>query len=498
MDLQPIPEIVDGLPNLCGAEAQVEEVTRRREPVFLGQTNLQLDRLRATFAIALHMQQPLIPAGGDDLHHAEIISNLDYMMRHPDLGDNHNAPVFAECYARMGNIIPEMIQAGHHPRVMLDYSGEILFGLRKMGRDDVLERLRGITCDGELCKHAEWIGTMWGHAVTSSTPLPDLKLHMQAWQQHFAAIYGWEALARVRGFSPPEMHLPNHPDAAYEFIKALKECGYQWVMVQEHTVETIGGHGLQDKHVPHRLVAKNSCGEEVSIIAVIKTQGSDTKLVAQMQPYYEAETLERRELGGISIPPIVTQIGDGENGGVMMNEFPSCFRQTVARFGTEGVVGVNVTEYLELIEQAGVREEMLPAIRPIGQGQLFERITRWGPGAADEAIAQLRHEWPDFSMEGGSWTNNISWVRDYENVLTPMNKLSARFHELLDGQPVDKNSQPYRNALFHLLVSQTSCFRYWGQGQWTDYAQEICRRGTDILEHDFSSTAVHEQVTADT
>ncbi len=182
---------------------------------------------------------------------------------------------------------------------------------------------------------------------------------MQAWQQNFAAIYGWEALGRVRGFSPPEMHMPNHPDAAFEYVRALKECGYLWVMVQEHTVENLEGHSIQQPHLPHRLMAKNSRGEEVSIIAIIKTQGSDTKLVAQMQPFYEAKGLSRMELGGISIPPLVTQIGDGENGGVMMNEFPDGYRQAVGQIGTEGVVNVNVTEYLELIEQAGVREEMM-------------------------------------------------------------------------------------------------------------------------------------------
>lgn len=480
------PDIVDGLPNICGAEALVEQLTGSPQPVFLNDTNLQLDRLRAVFSIALHMQQPLIPAGGDDLLTAEIISNLDYMVRHPDEGDNHNAPLFAECYARIGEIVPEMVRAGQNPRVMLDYSGELFYGLRKMGRDDVLERLRGITCDPGLRRHVEWLGTMWGHAVASSTPPPDLTLHMRAWQQHFAALYGWDALGRVRGFSPPEMHLPNHPDVAYQYVKAMKECGYQWVLVQEHTVETPEGHGLQQKHLPHRLVAKNSRGEEVSIIAVIKTQGSDTKLVAQMQPYFEAESLQRTELGGISIPPIVTQIGDGENGGVMMNEFPDVYRQTVARFGTEGVVNVNVTEYLELIEQAGVCAEMMPAIRPIHQGRVFERITKWEPGAVDKAIAELQQQSADFGMEGGSWTNDISWVRNYENVLTPINKLSAEFHQRLDERPVDKNSHAYRSALFHLLTSQTSCFRYWGQGRWTDYAREICRRGSEILAHDFS------------
>jgi hypothetical protein len=478
----PLPEMVDGLPNFCGAEAQVEEATRGRQPVYLHETDLRLERLQAAFAVALHMHQPLIPAGGPNLHNAETISNLAHMFQ---IGDGYNAGVFADCYGRMGDIVPELVREGKSPRIMFDYSGELLYGLRKMGRGDVLDRLRGLACDPHLRRCAEWLGTMWGHAVASSTPLPDLKLHMRAWQQQFAAVYGWEALGRVRGFSPPEMHLPNHPDAAFEYVKALKECGYRWLLVQEHTAETLDGKGLGYKHLPHRLLARNSSGEEISIIAVIKTQGSDTKLVAQMQPLYEARTLQRQQLGPVSVPPLVTQIGDGENGGVMMNEFPSGYRNGIRQVGTEGVVAVNVTEYLELIEQAGVHERHLPGCRPIHQGQLFARIGKWEPGAADRALAEVKREKPHFNLEGGSWTNNISWVAGYENLLTPMNQLSARFHQVLDKRPVDKNSHAYRNALFHLLAAETSCFRYWGQGVWTDYGREFCRRGMEILAHDF-------------
>src|SRR5262249_58559326 len=104
----------------------------------------------------------------------------------------------------------------------------------------------------------------------------------------------------VGGFRRREMPLPNQPDAAFEYVKALRECGYQWLLVQEHTVETLEGHGLGYKHLPHRLIARNSCGEEASIIAVIKTQGSDTKLVAQMQPFYEAQGQQRQQVGGAS------------------------------------------------------------------------------------------------------------------------------------------------------------------------------------------------------
>src|SRR5262245_21259198 len=144
------------------------------------------------------------------------------------------------------------------------------------------------------------------------------------------------------------------------------------------------GHGLGEKHLPYRLVCKNSEGEETSIIALIKTHGSDTKLVAQMQPFYEAKGQHPRPIGRERIPPIVTQIGDGENGGVMMNEFPSGYRQAVYQIGTEGTVLANGTEYLEMLRAAGVTPDMLPACRPIHQGKVLSAITKWGPGAADK------------------------------------------------------------------------------------------------------------------
>ena len=101
------------------------------------------------------------------------------------------------------------------------------------------------------------------------------------------------------------------------------------------------------------------------------------------------------------------------------------------------------------------------------------------------AHIQIKKEQPHFSLEGGSWTNNISWVQGYDDLLGPMNHLSVDFHKTLDQRPVDKGSKPYRNALFHLLSTQTSCYRYWGQGIWTDYARELCRRTNEILQHNF-------------
>jgi hypothetical protein len=482
-----------GVPPLSGCEAELEAVTRSQEAIFLPRTNLSLETMTAGFAIALHMHQPTIPAGGD----GELINHLQYMFEHPYEGDNHNAGPFAYCYARMGDFIPELVEKGCNPRVMLDYSGTLLWGLQQMGRQDILDKLRRITCEPTYQPYVEWLGTMWGHAVVSSTPVPDLKLHILAWQHHFAALFGLESLVRVRGFSPPEMHLPNHPDLLYEFVTALKDCGYRWVLVQEHTVEMTTGEGLANPHVPHRLVAQNSHGESAEIIALIKTKGSDTKLVGQMQPYWEAKTLGLQSIGESSIPPLVTQISDGENGGVMMNEFPSAFMRSWYEMrdvdgGRAGVVGCNGTEYLEMLEAEGITIDQLPPCQAKGQHQLWREMgNKTGPEAVASAIASLKAQDPNFSMEGGSWTSDRSWVLGYENILEPLEQLSAKFHRTMANQDASRQEMPlkqqarYRNALLHNLLLQTSCFRYWGQGTWTEYAQEIFRRGNAILDHDF-------------
>jgi hypothetical protein len=474
-------ESVDA-PYLCGSDALIASAMAKTEPVFLPYSDLNYAGIHGAFAVALHMHQPLVPAGSGDLRTAPVISNLRYMAEHPEVPDAHNAPVFRWCYKRMGEFIPQLVREGKSPRVMLDFSGCLLHGLRQMGADDVIDSLRPLAQDPAYQRCVEWLGTAWGHAVAPSTPSQDFRLHVRAWQHQFADLFGLEALGRVRGFSPPEMALPNHPDVCYEFVKTLLDCGYRWVLVQEHSVERFEDGGrLRHPHLPHRLIARNSRGQSVGITAIIKTQGSDTKLVAQMQPYYEARGLPRIELGGKLVPQLVTQIGDGENGGVMMNEFPPMFLRVMADASGSPTPAMNATEYLEHLAVAGVRAEDLPMVRPIFQKRIWDRFEEAaGPAALASVIAQLRQEDNRFHMDGGSWTADISWVRGYDNILNPMAKASALFAAKAARMPA--NDPHYCNALFYLLLSQTSCFRYWGQGMWTDYGIELCRRTIEILE----------------
>jgi len=482
--MQELPECVDGLPNLCGSEPLIDEAVAagRHRPVFLGQTPGDIAGIDGACAVALHMHQPLIPAGGPDLPTAAIVSNLQWMLEHPDLGDNHNAPVFHWCYKRMGELIPQLLAEGRQPRIMLEYSGTLLHGLRRAGLGDVVDALRPLACDPDLRQAVEWLGCPWGHAVAPSTPVQDYRLHVRAWQHHFAAIFGLEALGRVRGFSPAEMALPNHPDVAHEFVRTLIDCGYQWLLVQEHTIELPDGRSLERPHLPHRLRCTSSAGDTAEIVAVVKTQGSDTKLVGQMQPYYQAKALARVELAGRSVPPLVTQIADGENGGVMMHEFPPKYLEVVRECSGSRTPILNATEYLEQLFATGIEPGNLPAIRPLFQHRIWQRMAPGdGPARLAEVVEQLRREDSRFHVEGGSWTSDLSWVRGYEQVLVPLEQASSLFHERVLARGLPSDDPRYRRALFHLLAAETSCYRYWGEGIWTDYGAELSRRTIDIL-----------------
>ncbi len=484
-----LPEYVNGTPNIAGSEKEIDKAIRAaaKKPVFKPDSTIDFGRIKSAFAIALHMHQPLIPAGGGDLRTAEVISNLKDMWDHQGIGDNHNAPVFAWCYKRIGEFIPQLIGEGKQPRAMLEYSGTLLHGLRHMGQNDVLDALKTITCDPRYRHAVEWLGCPWGHAVAPSTPVQDFRLHVKAFQHYFAAMFGLEAMARMRGFSPSEMALPNHPDVAYEFVKTLRDCGFTWVLVQEHTVEQPeNGWGPEKKHLPHRLVCSNAEGETAEIIAIVKTQGSDTKLVAQMQPYYEAKGLDRWELAGKKVPPLVTQIADGENGGVMMNEFPGMFMQVVNECSGSETPIMNATEYLEHLADLGIKDSDFPVVQPLFQKKIWDKMKPGdGPEKLAKVIEECKKEDHQFHMDGGSWTNNLSWVQGYDNVLGPMEKMSAAFNEKVLAKKAKTDEDRYRKALFHLLSAETSCYRYWGQGVWTDYGRELCRRAEEIVANEY-------------
>ena len=100
---------------------------------------------------------------------------------------------------------------------------------------------------------------------------------------------------------------------------------------------------------------------------------------------------------------------------------------------------MNVTEYLEYLAEIGLQETDFPAVQPLHQKRIWERFQPGqGRQRLEQVLAELRAKDHRFHMEGGSWTNNLSWVRGYENVLGPMESVSARFAERALGEGLNR------------------------------------------------------------
>jgi hypothetical protein len=171
---------------------------------------------------------------------------------------------------------------------------------------------------------------------------------------------------------------------------------------------------------------------------------------------------------------------------VMMHEFPPKYLEVVRACSGSRTPMLNVTEYLEQLFAAGLELGDLQVIQPLFQHRIWQQLAPGdGPDRLADVIEQLRREDSRFHVEGGSWTNDLSWVRGYDQVLIAMEQASSLFHERVLAQGVPTDDPRFRKALFHLLAAETSCYRYWGEGLWTDYGAELARRTSDIITHAF-------------
>ena len=74
-----LPEYIDGVPNISGAEARAAEVMRagHGRDLYRGPGRIDFGAVRSACAVGLHMHQPLIPAGGGDLRYIPALNARD-------------------------------------------------------------------------------------------------------------------------------------------------------------------------------------------------------------------------------------------------------------------------------------------------------------------------------------------------------------------------------------------------------------------------------------
>ena len=327
---------------------------------------------------------------------------------------------------------------------MLEHSGTLLHGLRRAGLDDVFDALWPLTCDPDLRQAVEWLGCPWGHAV-ASTPVQDHRLRagLAAPLRRHLRPGGAGAGARL---------LPGGDGAAQPPRRGL--CVRQ--DPQRLRLPMAAGPGIHrraarrpvaGRYLPHRLRCTSSGGDTAEIVAVVKTQGSDTKLVAQMQPYYEAKGLSRLSwpatwgaTAGHAGRRRRERRGDDER---VSPQVPRGRRSAPA----PRTPILNVTKYLEQLFATGIQPG--DPYRPSSRCTSTASGSSWHAATADrlaDVIEQLRREDSRFHVEGGSWTSDLSWVRGYDQVLVPMEQASALFHERILARGVPSDDPRYRKG----------------------------------------------------
>jgi len=275
----PLPDTVDRVRNVCGAEELVAQTPRGREHRPLSAAHAWRDPLagiRSACAIALDMHQPLIPAGREHLRTAPLIGNLQYMLDHPDIGRTTTPRCFAGLSAdgrvdlgagRCGSAAKGDARVLRHAATRVAADGRRRRA-RRAARDHgrrAVSRRRGWAVRGDR----PW--------RPPSTPVQDYAPHVRAWQQHFAALFGLEALGRVRGFRPRKWRCPTIQTwrtrtCVRSWMPATAGCSCENTRSSSPTGRA---RAISTSRTSCRARARAASRPGSS--APVKTQGSDTK-----------------------------------------------------------------------------------------------------------------------------------------------------------------------------------------------------------------------------
>jgi hypothetical protein len=109
------------------------------------------------------------------------------MLDNPGQGDNHNAPVFLRCYGRAADLVAGLAARRLQPRLMLDHSGNLLWGLAQMGQTDVSAALSR-TVEPALAPSIEWLGTMWWTCPFTPMPASPMCARCASWRGHSSLL----------------------------------------------------------------------------------------------------------------------------------------------------------------------------------------------------------------------------------------------------------------------------------------------------------------------
>jgi hypothetical protein len=403
------------------------------------------------------MHQPPIVVETDS--NSVILGNLEKMLDGPQNSEESwNAQWYALAYKNPARFAKLLKSEGYEPRMMVDYSGVLLEEMAKLSANGKFEHLDvggeklgdviGLWREvlEEYPETIEFAGTAYSHCYFPATPERDAEAQIMEWRRVFAELFGEKALSRVRGFWLPEMGMTGDAAEALRFIRLLKKCGYEWLILPNAALERPEGWSTPElENRVHRLVVESE-GESEEILCVVR----DTDMGIRQQSGQNAEGCINdiryrgqvlREAGS-KIPPLVVPTSDGENGNVMMFEYFKNSFAPLFRDRHPEIEFMTVSEYIDAYVAGGVLTEV--RLKPTG----------------------------------GSWIGgHQSWEEGdlRQRVLVAVEQLSRDYAEI---EAAGKLSPEQKRAL---LLCETSCFVYWGSDFWAQQADKFIGRAREAI-----------------
>ncbi len=448
-----------------------------------------LKEKRAVVCINLHHHQPFL-----FIDNGKRVSNIRKMWQYAGNDDQQrwNAACYVGSYRELGKSVNLLVNEGYEPRIMADFTGSLLKGLKEAEDDgllgemsiekggsragNVISELRRAT--GLPSPHLEMTATGIHHPLfhPDATPKEDWSLHIEAYISLHEDLFGKSSARGLYGFWPPEMAIPGKPDDLYDLIEVLRRNGIKWIMLpsvpyrddwNENAIRAAPGEtlGFYEKYyAPHILKGRKN-GTENEIVALVRDPRSEPQkgidLMGRASEVSEQYYKELQSRGKeVLFPPALLVASDGDNGDRMMqgNFFHDMFNPLVRTRPEKGPFAlVSGTEYLSsTLESAFGKVDWSRA------GEIFSEV----------AIQPEGYSWS--GILGNIWLNK----KEKKDIYTEIRKLSEAFHKI---SPEKVDFLRYGDAKDKLLLAETSCYTWWGGSYWQDQAWIAIRQAWDAM-----------------
>jgi 4-alpha-glucanotransferase len=331
-------------------------------------------------------------------------------------------------------------------RLHVSFSGSLLMQLldpaiQRMFQDVI--DIRSLIWD-YAATEIEFMGSSYTHTVFPIIPQNDWDAQMGRYLD-----IARPSLARnwFAGFWPPEMGF------CMEMIPHLKKFGYRYVVVDCEHIEPL--EPMSWDRLRYRPHWANYGGSE--IIIVPRDRDISNAQLSGFDPDWFAYELGERTQYSNNFPPLVTTWSDGENGGWFRNlsepaGFWGWFYEPILqkqRSGQLALTQISINEYLDKFG---------------ADGEVRIRPGAWNTG--------------DHSGHGFvQWTGSLLQKRGLEE----LHRISSLYHDR--RWAIGENGGDVRlmdEALWHLLLAETSCNFYWGS-QWVHRAFDELEQAESLI-----------------